>query len=60
MFSSDYVVSTQLKFWLFYCWHCGCCCAVTKLRLLLYWEKFKQSENGQRLSLNEYVVDLHS
>ena len=26
---SDYLVSTQLQLWLFCCWGCGCCCAVT-------------------------------
>ena len=26
---SDYLVSTQLQFWLFCCWGCGCCWAVT-------------------------------
>ena len=26
---SDYFVSTQLKLWLFCCWGCGCCWAVT-------------------------------
>ena len=27
--SSDYFVSTQLQLWLFCCWGCGCCWAVT-------------------------------
>ena len=26
---SDYLVSTQLQLWLFCCWGCGCCWAVT-------------------------------
>ena len=26
---SDYLVSTQLQVWLFCCWDCGCCWAVT-------------------------------
>ena len=26
---SDYLVSTQLQLWLFWCWGCGCCWAVT-------------------------------
>merc|ERR1712189_75966 len=26
---SDYFVSTQLQLWLFCCWGCGCCWAVT-------------------------------
>ena len=26
---SDYIVSTQLQLWLFCCWGCGCCWAVT-------------------------------
>ena len=26
---SDYLVSTQIKLWLFCCWGCGCCWAVT-------------------------------
>ena len=26
---SDYFVSTQLQLWLFSCWGCGCCWAVT-------------------------------
>ena len=26
---SDYLVSTQLHLWLFCCWGCGCCWAVT-------------------------------
>merc|ERR1712189_161823 len=26
---SDYFVSTQLQLWLFCCWSCGCCWAVT-------------------------------
>ena len=26
---SDYLVSTQLQLWLFCCWGCGCCRAVT-------------------------------
>ena len=26
---SDYFVSTQLQLWLFCCWGCGCCSAVT-------------------------------
>ena len=26
---SDYLVSTQLQLWLFFCWGCGCCWAVT-------------------------------
>ena len=25
----DYFVSTQLQLWLFCCWGCGCCLAVT-------------------------------
>ena len=28
---SNYLVSTQLQFWLFCCWGCGCCWAVTKI-----------------------------
>ena len=28
-FPSDYLVSTQLQLWLFCCWGCGCCWAVT-------------------------------
>ena len=27
--SSDYLVSTELELWLFYCRGCGCCWAVT-------------------------------
>ena len=27
---SDYLVSTQQQLWLFCCWGCGCCWAVTK------------------------------
>ena len=27
--SSDYFVSTKLQLWLFCCWSCGCCWAVT-------------------------------
>ena len=27
--SSDYLVSTQIQLWLFCCWGCGCCWAVT-------------------------------
>ena len=26
---SDYLVSTKLQLWLFCCWGCGCCWAVT-------------------------------
>ena len=26
---SDYFDSTQLQLWLFFCWGCGCCWAVT-------------------------------
>ena len=26
---SDYLVSIQLQLWLFCCWGCGCCWAVT-------------------------------
>ena len=26
---SDYLVSTELQLWLFCCWGCGCCWAVT-------------------------------
>ena len=29
---SDYLVSTQLQLWLFCCWGCGCCWAVTITR----------------------------
>ena len=39
MVPSDYPISTQLQLWLFCCWGCGCCWAVTivsKLRYLLY------------------------
>ena len=28
---SDYFVSTQLQLWLFCCWGCGCCWAVTTI-----------------------------
>ena len=26
---NDYLLSTQLQLWLFCCWGCGCCWAVT-------------------------------
>ena len=29
---SDYLVSTQLQLWLFCCWGCGCCWAVTIIK----------------------------
>ena len=32
---SNYLVSTQLQLWLFYCWGCGCCWAVTILTILV-------------------------
>jgi len=31
---SDYFVSTQLRLWLFCCWGCGCCWAVTIVPLV--------------------------
>ena len=31
---SDYLVSTQLQLWLFYCWGFGCCWAVTIANLI--------------------------
>ena len=34
-FPSDYLVSTQLQLWLFCCWGCGCCWAVTISHLLI-------------------------
>ena len=33
---SDYLVSTQLQLWLFCCWGCGCCWAVTIDFLILH------------------------
>ena len=30
---SDYFVSTQIQLWLFCCWDCGCCWAVTILQV---------------------------
>ena len=30
-YPSDYFVSTQLQLWLFCCWGCGCCWAVTTM-----------------------------
>ena len=30
-FPSEYLVPTQLQFWLFCCWDCGCYWAVTKM-----------------------------
>ena len=36
---SDYLVSTQLQFWLFCCWGCGCCWAVTTATIRgLFWQ----------------------
>ena len=38
-FPSDYLVSTQLQFWLFCCWGCGCCWAVTTATIRgLFWK----------------------
>ena len=36
---SDYLVSTQLQFWLFCCWGCGCCGAVIPATIRgLFWK----------------------
>ena len=32
----DYLVSTQLQLWLFCCWGCGCCWAVTITNILIH------------------------
>ena len=32
---SDYFVSTQLQLWLFCCWGCGCCWAVTTTKVMV-------------------------
>ena len=39
---SNYLVSTQLQLWLFCCWGCGCCWAVTISNLIRYF-RFPQA-----------------
>ena len=48
---SDYLVSAQLQLWLFCCWGCGCCWAVTiYVQRCLFYAKKDLDTHTLRLS----------
>ena len=62
MVPSDYLVPTQLQLWLFCCWGCGCCCAVTisTQNIVMLWvnilcshlQRFRKWKSVHDLSIN--------
>ena len=53
---SDYLVSTQLQLWLFCCWGCGCCWAVT----IQFNAKFITGTFVQKLRPHSIVLNISS